>query len=233
MGCLCRPQNHILADLVGAAPGQHLAFPIMVGERMQPEGVIIVSPTQNPGNALCLRRVWQRQPVVVIDPGRTALVVNVNVSSGYVQLFDPRPLAHGRRHDVVTAAGNRQPHLSQRVVIQPLQVLAHQTFDVTAKPHGVPAAGEIFAQGPRLHLFKRRVSINPTHHLSHLARFHRLGEQLPFVFQPIEQLLFPEKGMQVNQALDVQAHVVVAMDEAQPNKGTAVFQPHLFFRVLG
>ena len=38
--------------------------------------------------------------------------------------------------------------------------------------------------------------------------------------------------MQVDQALDVQAHVVVAVDEAQPNEDTAVFQPHFFLGIF-
>ena len=37
---------------------------------------------------------------------------------------------------------------------------------------------------------------------------------------PIQQFIFLKEGMEIDEALNVQAHIVVAMDKAQPNKGT-------------
>ena len=146
-------QDDVFADLVGAAPGQHLALAIMIGEGMQPEGVVVVGAAQDAGDALFLRSIGQRQPILVIDPGRVTSIIDLNVPSGHVQSLNARPLAHTGRHDVVAAAGDGQSHLLQRAVIEPPQVLVHQALDVAAEPHGVATAGQVLAQWPALHVF--------------------------------------------------------------------------------
>jgi hypothetical protein len=88
------------------------------------------------------------------------------------------------------------------------------------------AAGQVFPQRPGLDLFERRGrirmrAVNPPHGLGHLSRFHGLDKQLPFILQPVQQLLFLEERMEVNEALDVQAHVVVTVDKAESNEGWA------------
>ena len=121
---------------------------VVIGKRMQPKGVVVVGPAQNPGDSFILGRVRQRQPVLVIDPSRALFVVNLNVASGYVQPFDPCPLTHGRRHNVVAAAmehGMRTvevevsgPGAGRESALRALQACGLQVTsirDVTPIPH--------------------------------------------------------------------------------------------------
>jgi hypothetical protein len=130
----------------------------MVGEGMEPEGVVIIGPAQNVGNPLSwrpqpLRRIGQRQPILIIDPGRPPLVINMNMPSWHFQSLYSRPLPNPDRHDVMTAAGDGQPHLGQRRMIQPLEMLIHQPLHMAPKPQRLTAAGQVFPQRPGLYFF--------------------------------------------------------------------------------
>ncbi len=78
-----------------------------------------------------------------------------------------------------------------------------------------------------------RVLVCSPHRLADYAGFNRLDKQVALVTQPLQQLFFLEKGVEVNQALDVQAHVVVAMNEAETDEGATIVQAHFFLGVLG
>ena len=144
-------------------------------------------------------------------------------------------IAHCGREDVVTAARRRTAQLAGAAA-QPLEMLPGHRFHHPGKPHQAAAAGDILAHvpvGQRIQVTDRVCIVKAIEDAGQTAVANPLQKQRAFHPRPGQQMFWLEERVQVNEALDVQAHLVFAVDGMQTDEDTAVYQCQLLLGAAG
>ena len=150
-------------------------------------------------------------------------------------------VADGRREQIIAPAGDGQAQFA-RPAAQPVEMLPGDRFDHPGKPHEAAAAGDVLANVPAVAPIGQSVRVGVGQSFGVGQVFGVVGEaghvrqtiEQPFQtaaadaiqeqgalhLRPDQQLFRLEEGVEVDEALDVQTHLVVAVDGVQADEGT-------------
>ena len=115
-------------------------------------------------------------------------------------------------------------------------MLPGHRLDHPGKPQQSAAAGDVLAHVPAGQVVYRgggAGSVQAVEQPRQPAAADALQEEGALVLRPDQQPLRPEEGVEVDEALDIQAHLVFAVDGLQADEDAAIGQGELLFGAPG